>query len=127
MSVRFAAAITAFVAGSVCAQPAYTPPPPATAKAESLTSRSIMFDTKAADVERARQQGIYVESITVQGRDPDAPRVPRKPFEQRFAEALLRPAPTAGARMFDTTPCMSVQSSWNNIGESYAPMFGCPK
>ncbi len=101
--------------------------PPAAAPATGTSARSVVFDAAAAARERARQQPDYVERIYVEGRDPDAPRKPRA-VEQRFADALLapRPSPTAGLRFLDTTPCMSVISSWNNLGNSYAPITGCP-
>ncbi len=101
--------------------------PPAAASATVAGARSVVFDAAAAARERARQEPAYVERIFVEGRDPDAPRKPRA-VEQRFADALLapRPSPTAGLRSLDTTPCMSVISSWNNLGNSYAPITGCP-
>ncbi len=104
------------------------PPVAAPAKAPEFTSRSVLFDTRSADAARARQQPLYVESIIVEGRDPDGRRPPRKPLEQRFAEALLAPPPASamGIRGLDTTPCMSLQSTWNTIGNSYAPLAGCP-
>jgi len=91
-------------------------------------ARSVVFDSKAADFARLRQQPIYVESIVVEGRDPDGRRTKPKALEQRFAEALLAPppSPTAGLRFLDTPPCMSLPSTWNNIGNSYAPIHGCP-
>lgn len=101
--------------------------PPAAAPATGAAARSAVFDAPAAARERARQEPDYVERIFVEGRDPDAPRRPRA-VEQRFADALLAPSPsaTAGLRFLDTTPCMSVISSWNNLGNSYAPVTGCP-
>jgi len=94
----------------------------------SEPARSVVFDAKAADFARLREQPIYVESIVVEGRDPDGRRSKPKALEQRFAETLLapRPSPTAGLRLLDTTPCMSLASTWNNIGHSYAPASGCP-
>lgn len=91
--------------------------------------RSVVFDKSAADGNRLREQPVYVESIVVEGRDPDARRAKPKALEQRFADALLAPppSPTAGLRFLDTTPCMSVISTWNNIGNSYAPVTGCPQ
>jgi hypothetical protein len=104
------------------------PPAATSAKAPEFTVRSVLFDNKGAEAARARQQPLYVESIVVEGRDPDGPRLPRKPLEQRFAEALLAPPPSSavGYRGLDTRPCMSLQSTWNNIGNSYAPASGCP-
>ena len=103
-------------------------PPPLRAQAPDRAARSALFDAGAADAVRARQQPQYVESIVVEGRDPDAWRPPRRSVEQRFADALLAPPPSpmAGLRMLDTTPCMSVQSTRNDIGNSYAPLTGCP-
>ena len=98
------------------------------AKAPEFTARSVLFDARGADASRARQQPLYVESIVVEGRDPDARRRPGKPLEQRFAEVLLAPPPASamGTRHLVTTPCMSLQSTWNTIGESYVPLSGCP-
>jgi hypothetical protein len=96
-------------------------PPPAAA-------RSVVFDSGKADDLRLRQQPAYVESITVEGRDPDGPRTKRKSLEQSFAEALLAPPPSAAAAMrgLRSTPCYAIQSSLNTIGDSYAPLTGCP-
>jgi hypothetical protein len=90
------------------------------------STQSIIFDVKASDEARLRQQPIYVESITIIGR-PEAK--PQKSVEARFADALNGPA-TLGIMQFkslDTTPCMSLASTWNNIGASFVPMSGCPK
>ena len=113
-------------AAGVLAQGLYSVPP-APAPPAATAARSVLLGPAAAERERARQQPSYVERIYVEGRDPDAPRKPRA-VEQRFADALLapRPSPTAGLRFLDTTPCMSVISSWNNLGNSYAPVTGCP-
>jgi len=91
--------------------------------------RSVVFDRDAADLARLRQRPAYIESIVVEGRDPYAAATRKKPLEQRFADALLAPppSPTAGLRFLDTTPCMSMASTWNNIGNSYAPISGCPR
>jgi hypothetical protein len=91
-------------------------------------ARSAVFDAQAADAQRWRQHPAYVEYIVVEGIDPDGRRRPAKSVEQHFADALTAPppSPTAGLRFLDTTPCMSVQSSWNNLGNSYAPVTGCP-
>ena len=96
-------------------------PPPA-------ASRSVVFDSSKADDLRFRQQPAYVESIIVEGRDPDGRRARRKTLEQTFAEALLAPPPAAamGMRSASTTPCFAIQSSLNPIGNSYAPLTGCP-
>jgi hypothetical protein len=96
--------------------------------ATEIAARSVLFDAKSADAARARQQPMFVESIIVEGRDPDARRRAPRPLEQRFAEALLAPAASSamGLRFLDTTPCMSLQSTWNTIGNSYAPLSGCP-
>lgn len=90
---------------------------------------SVVFDKDAADAARQRNDPTYVERIFVEGRDPDAPRVPRKPLEKRFADTLLAPppAPMVGMRMLDTTPCMSLASTWNNIGSNFVPLSGCPR
>jgi len=97
------------------------PPPPA-------ASRSVVFDSSKADDLRFREQPAYVESITVEGRDPDGPRVKRKSLEQSFADALLAPPPAAamGMRSLNPTPCYAIQSSLNTIGSSFAPLTGCP-
>lgn len=119
-------AIAWCAAANALAQALYALPPP-NAPVVTTAARSVLFDAAAAERERARQEPAYVERIFVEGRDPDAPRRPRA-VEQRFADALLapRPTPTAGLRFLDTTPCMSVISSWNNLGNSYAPITGCP-
>jgi hypothetical protein len=90
--------------------------------------RSIMFDPARVAEAGARAQPQYVESITVEARDPDAPRVRRKAFEQRFADSLLGPPPArqVGMRRLDSTPCLSVPSTWNSLGSSFAPLGGCP-
>ncbi len=90
--------------------------------------RSVVFDSSKADDLRFRQQPAYIESITVEGRDPDSPRGKRKSLEQNFAEALLAPPPAAalGLRSLSPTPCYAIQSSLNTIGNSYAPLTGCP-
>jgi len=93
---------------------------------EPAAKRSVVFDHGASDAARLLQRPSYVESIVVEGRDPDARK--RKPLEQRFAEALLAPpASSVGLRALDTTPCMSMPSTWNTIGSSYAPLTGCPR
>ena len=94
----------------------------------SGASRSVVFDSSSADDLRLRQQPTYVERILVEGRDPDGPRIKRKPLEQTFAELLLAPpaASAVGLRRITTTPCYAVQSSLNTIGDSIAPMTGCP-
>jgi hypothetical protein len=94
----------------------------------ALTGRSVLFDAKGAADARARQRPQYVESIVVEGRDSDGRRPKMKPLEQRFADVLLAPPPAAaaGLRMLDTTPCMSMPSTWNVLGSSFAPLTGCP-
>ena len=90
------------------------------------STRGILFDLKSAEDMRLRQQPIYVESITVFGHRAEPPKIP---LEQRFANALNAPA-AAGVmemRAMDTTPCMSMASTWNNIGSSFAPLTGCPR
>ncbi len=105
-----------------------TVPPTLPGQDKDRAARSALFDADAAAAARARAQPQYVESIVVEGRDPDARRPKPRSVEQRFADALLAPppSPTAGLRMLDTTPCMSVQSTWNDLGNSYAPITGCP-
>ena len=90
--------------------------------------RSVLFDAEGAADARVRQYPQYVESIVVEGHDPDGRRPKARPLEQRFADALLArpPAASAGLRMMDTTPCMSLQSTWNVFGSSFAPLTGCP-
>lgn len=108
---------------------------PRALSADALTSvppptaaRSVVFDSGKADELRLRQQPAYVESIVVEGRDPDVRRGKRKSLEQNFAEALLAPPPAAamGLRSLSPTPCYAIQSSLNTIGNSYAPLTGCP-
>ena len=102
------------------------PLPAEPADAANRSTRSILFDLKTAEDLRLRQQPIYVESITVFGHRAEPPSIP---LEQRFANALNAPA-AAGVmemRAMDTTPCMSMASTWNNIGSSFAPLAGCPR
>ena len=96
-------------------QPGYVP-----------NTRSILFDLKAAEDLQLRQQPIYMESITVFGHRSEPAKIP---LEQRFANALNAPAAagTMEIRAMDTTPCMSMASTWNNIGSSFAPLTGCPR
>lgn len=126
-------------AGPVAGQPSALPAPragtppasraTAVPAASARASESPVFDQRQADEARQRNEPTYVESITVLGYDPDVRRVPRKTLERRFAETLLAPpsAPMAGMRMLDTTPCMSLASTWNNIGSSFVPVSGCPR
>jgi hypothetical protein len=102
--------------------------PPETVRDPALAGRSVLFDGRRASDARVRQSPQYVESIVVEGRDPDGRRPKAKPLEQRFADALLAPPPAAaaGMRSLDTTPCMSLQSTWNTFGSSFAPLTGCP-
>ena len=99
-----------------------------TSAPSQAASRSVVFDSGKADELRDRQQPAYVESITVEGRDPDGRRGKRKSLEQNFAEALLAPPPASamGMRSLRTTPCYAIQSSLNTIGSSFAPLTGCP-
>jgi len=99
------------------------------ATAPAPSTRSVVFDKDAADLARMRQSPEYVERIFVETYDPDAPRGPRKPLERRFSDKLLAapPASAMGIRPLDSTPCMSLPSTWNNIGTSFAPMSGCPR
>jgi hypothetical protein len=123
-----AVTVAAVIAAAAGAQPLLPRTAPAAGPPPASTARSVLFDAKAADAERARQTPLYVERIVVEGRDPDAPRRAVRPLEQRFADALLAPPPgaAAGLRGLDTRPCMSLQSTWNNIGSSYVPPSGCP-
>ena len=117
---------------ALCAAPAlaqfvspYPLPAEPAARANRSTS-SLLFDLKGAEDLRLQSQPIYVESITVFGHRSEPPNLP---LEQRFANALNAPA-AAGAmelRAMDTTPCMSMASTWNNIGSSFAPLTGCPR
>ena len=92
----------------------------------SQSTRSILFDLKAAEDLQLRQQPIYMESITVFGHRSEPAKMP---LEQRFANALNAPAAAGavGIRGMDTTPCLSMASTWNNIGSSFAPPTGCPR
>jgi len=92
---------------------------------DAALPRSVVFDKKAA--EAARELPTYVESIVVIGRDPDARPAKPRSLEQRFAQALVAPPPSlAAGRVFDNTPCMSLPSTWNNIGDAHVPLSGCP-
>lgn len=110
----------AVVTGAAVGQQPQSPVPP---------GRSVVFDKDAADLARMRQSPEYIERIFVEAYDPDAPRVPRKHLERRFSDTLLAapPASATGIRPLDATPCMSVASTWNNFGTSFAPMSGCPR
>ena len=90
---------------------------------------SSVFDKEAAAEAWRRQTPVYIESILVVGVDPNARKAVQKTLEQRFADSLNAPPPdpAAGIRPLDTTPCMSMASTWNNIGSSFAPMTGCPR
>lgn len=94
----------------------------------NMVPRSVVFDSGTADDLRVRQQPTYVERILVEGRDPDGPRFKRKSLEQTFAESLLAPpaASAMGLRRITTTPCYAVQSTINILGDSIAPLTGCP-
>ncbi len=94
----------------------------------ALAGRSVLFDGKARADARVRQTPQYVESHRRRRPRPDGGDRRRKPLEQRFADALLAPPPgaAAGMRSLDTTPCMSLQSTWNTFGSSFAPLTGCP-
>jgi hypothetical protein len=102
------------------------PLPPEPASASNRSTTSILFDLRAAEDLRLRQQPIYVESITVFGHRAEPPKIP---LEQRFANALNAPAAAAAMeiRAMDTTPCLSMASTWNTIGSSFAPLTGCPR
>ena len=106
--------------------PSALPPEPVREPAQA--ARSVLFDARGASDARVRQSPHYVESIVVEGRDPDGRRPKARPLEQRFADALLAPPADgpAGMRRLDTTPCMSLQSTWNVLGSSFAPLTGCP-
>jgi hypothetical protein len=123
-------AVLVMVTGTAASQtgPAtFSAPAPAGAPG-GAGSRSAVFDIAKADELRLRQQPAYVESIVVEGRDPDGPRTRRRSLEQTFAEVLLAAPPAAamGMRKLNATPCHAVQSSLNTIGSSYAPLTGCP-
>lgn len=126
---RAAVALCALLAAAQ-ARPQPAPPPtlpPEPVADPARAGRSAVFDARSAADARVRQSPLYVESLVIEGRDPDARRPKAKPLEQRFADALLAPPPAAaGMRSLDTTPCMSVQSTWNNFGSSFAPLTGCP-
>jgi hypothetical protein len=113
------------LAAGAAAQGLYVVPRDPAAPAEPL--RSVVLDARSAADARAKFGPVYVETITVEGRrDPDAPR--RKPLEVRFAEALApRPSPLAGLSPFSDAPCMSLPSTWNNIGDAHVPLSGCPR
>jgi hypothetical protein len=103
--------------------------PEAAPAAPERTARSVLFDPRGAAEARARQQPQYVESLVVEGRDPDLRRAQPKPLEQRFAEALLAPRPSlaGGGQLFGNMPCMSLPSTWNELGDAHVPLSGCPQ
>jgi hypothetical protein len=128
--VRVAVAVCALlVAAQARPQaPSSSTLPPEPVRDPALAGRSVLFDARGAADARVRQSPQYVESIVVEGRDPDGRRPKARPLEQRFADALLAPPVDgpAGMRRLDTTPCMSLQSTWNTFGSSFAPLTGCP-
>jgi hypothetical protein len=95
--------------------------------APAQSARSVVFDARSAADARLRNAPSYVETIFVEGRNPDA-RPPRA-LEVRFADVLTAPrtSPFAGAGMFSDAPCMSLPSTWNNIGDAHVPLSGCPR
>jgi hypothetical protein len=95
--------------------------------APTQPARSVVFDTRSAVDARLRNAPSYVETIFVEGRNPDA-RPPRA-LEVRFTEVLTapRPSPFAAVSMFSDAPCMSLPSTWNNIGDAHVPLSGCPR
>ena len=128
--MRAAVALCALLAAAQARPQAVPPPtlPPEPVADPARAGRSAVFDARSAADARVRQSPLYVESLVVEGRDPDARRPKAKPLEQRFADALLAPPPGAAVAMrsLDTTPCMSLQSTWNTLGSSFAPLTGCP-
>jgi hypothetical protein len=117
-------ALIATTAGAQVLPLRATPAEPTASASQS--TRSLLFDLKAAEDLQLRQQPIYVESVTVFGHRSEPAKIP---LEQRFANALNAPAPagTMEIRAMDTTPCLSMASTWNNIGSSFAPPTGCPR
>ena len=123
---RYASTIVALLLVSTWtgAQALYQVPRDALPPAQPV--RSVVFDARSAAEVRLRSEPAYVETIVVEGRDPDAQR--RKPLETRFAEALApRPSPLAGISQFSDAPCMSLPSTWNNLGDAHVPLSGCPR
>jgi len=125
MRMRAVAALTlACACGVAGAQALYQVPRAVAAPAQPAAS--VVLDLRAAADARLRDVPVYVESIVVEGRDPDRRRL--RPLEVRFAEALAaRPRPLAGINPLNDTPCMSLQSTWNNIGDAHVPLSGCPR
>ena len=121
--------IAGFGLASICAcaaaQSLYQVPSDAPPPAQPV--RSVVFDAKSATDARLRSAPMYVESIVVEGRNPDARR-PRA-LETRFAEILTAPrmSPLAGINPLPDVPCMSLPSTWNNIGDAHVPLSGCPR
>jgi len=125
MTIRSLAAMAfACSCGFAGAQALYRVPPPVPAPGQPAAS--VVLDARAAADARSRDAPVYVESIVVEARNPDARRL--RPLEVRFAEALMaRPSPLAAISPFDDTPCMSLPSTWNNIGDAHVPLSGCPR
>ena len=113
------------VVNGVAAQSLYDVPRDPPSPSEPV--RSVVLDARSASEARAKSTPVYVETIVVEGRrDPDALR--RKPLEARFAEALApRANPLAGLTPFSDAPCMSLPSTWNNLGDAHVPLSGCPR
>lgn len=108
------------------AQALYQVPREVPAPAQPVSSP--VLDARSAAEARLRNEPVYVESIVVEGRNPDAP-ARRKALELRFAEALApRPSPLAGINPLSDTPCMSLASTWwNGVGDTHVPLSGCPR
>ena len=102
----------------------YVLPVEPTARATPST-RSILFDMKAAEDLRLRNHPIYVESITIVGQSPEPPK---KTLERKFADTLN--APVSGMvefRQSGSTPCLSMASTRPDIGSWFTPATGCPQ
>ena len=102
----------------------YVLPIEPTARATPST-RSILFDVKAANDLRLRTQPIYIESITIVGQSPGPSR---KTLERKFADALNAPASgMVEFRQSGSTPCLSMASTRPDIGSWFTPPTGCPQ
>jgi len=114
------------VCTGAAAQALYRVPREVSAPAQPVSSP--VLDARSAADARLRSEPVYVESIVVEGRNPDAP-ARRKALEVRFAEALApRPSPLAGINPLSDAPCTSLTSTWwNGLGDTHVPLSGCPR
>jgi hypothetical protein len=116
--------LVSFVATAAAQTASYYVLPPESRTPAAQSTRSILFDLKAAENLRLQGQPLYVESITVVGEAEP----PKKSVEKRFADSLN--SPVAGMieyRPMASTPCLSMASTRPDIGSWFTPLTGCPR